>query len=71
MIWLSIALLGSVLILAFTALTALKEFHEFERGKWIQTDHAQLSQELSEKLKAMDDLKAKMESLLIKNGFGR
>jgi hypothetical protein len=61
----------SVLSLGLALLKGLQMWIEAEREKLDHKDNARLSEELLIKIKEMDELKVRMNQLLIKNGLGR
>jgi len=63
--------LGMTLIACVTILVALQMIHEHERAEWKQDNVVRISETLEKKISEMDDLKQKMEMLLIRSGLGR
>lgn len=61
----------SVLVLCITTLTIHYLSHEYKKDLRRYTDTIKLATVLEIKLKEMEDLKERMEHLLLKNGLGR
>lgn len=66
---LAIFLSVCVVCAAFLYWAVLNNKFEESRRKHVDTNH--LAENLEAKLKSMDELKAKIDLVLIKNGFGR
>jgi len=64
-------ILLTVITVCFAALFAQHCHYRFLKEQRDHVDTVKLSDELTAKLAAMEDMKGKMESLLLKNGFGR
>lgn len=60
-----------VFLICATAIYVFERSHKMSLEARKHQDASKLSISLEAKLKTMDELKAKMESLLIKNGLGR
>jgi len=60
-----------VFIICLTLLIGLNTYIHYIEDNRVHKDNGVISKQLEDRIKAMDDLKAKMEMLLLKNGFGR
>ncbi len=64
-------LFASVIMVCATSLYALRMSYELENTRMVEHNTQLLTDELEKKIQMIDELKPKMEMLLLKNGFGR
>jgi len=61
----------TMLIFCGSFLYAQFSHYRFKNSERTHKDVQKISETLEAKIKSMDEMKTKMESLLLKNGFGR
>lgn len=62
---------ASIAFICLSAIYAQQVHHAFKDGEREHKDVLKLSELLEKRLASMEELKGRMESLLLKNGFGR